>query len=168
MAPARTISRRLPSGRRLNASTTLIPGSSSRIKAQALQSRPRAEARTGHEHVERAVVLEQLAHRAEARARHDLGTRPKLVGHVLDLLGELLTSVEDEDLWVPQRRSSLVVAGVRDLGLFPEDVEVVPARCRSGGGGLVADAGQVEVDAGGRRAEDDLSRRRWRRAPAAR
>ena len=134
------------------------PGQLLADQAQTLQSRPCAQARTGHEHVERAVVLEQLAHRAEARAGHDLGTRPELVGDVLDLLGEFLTSVEDEDLWVPQRRSSLVVAGVRDLGLFAEDVGVVAARCRSGGGGLVTDAGQVEIDAGGRRAEDDLLR----------
>ena len=43
---------------------------------EALQSRPRPQARTGDEHVERPVVLEQLAHRTETRAGHDVGARP--------------------------------------------------------------------------------------------
>ena len=104
MAPARTISRRLPSGRRLNASTTLMPGSSSRIKPR--RCKPDRVPRLGPAtSTSNGPSFSSNSPTEPRRAGHDLGARPELVGHVLDLLGEFLTSIEDEDLWVPQRRS---------------------------------------------------------------
>jgi hypothetical protein len=59
-----------------------------------------AQARAGDQHVERSVVGEHVAHRAEALAGDHLGAGPQLAGHGLDLVEELSPPVENEDLRV--------------------------------------------------------------------